>query len=132
MYNFLALPMAVAVLAMIAPRPASAQTPPNKVTDVMVMLTVKPGVTRDQIVRVMHEEVAATVRLYLNGKIRQWYSRSDGKGVVFILACGSVDEAKAIMEPLPLAKLNLMDYEYLPLSPLQPLGALLGGPATQQ
>jgi len=132
MHNLLYLPIIVAMLAMITPGPASAQTASNKVTDVMAMLTVKPGVTRDQIVKVMHEEVSATVRLYLNGKIRQWYSRGDGKGVVFILACGSVDEAKAIMDPLPLAKLNLMDYEYVPLSPLQPLNALLGSPAAQQ
>ena len=133
MYNY--LPHAVvafAMLAMVAPISAQSQTTPNKVTDVLVTLTVKPGVTRDQVVKVMHDEVSATVRAYLDGKIRQWYSRADGRGVVFILNCTSVEEAKAVMEQLPLAKLNLMDYEYLPLSPLQPLGALLGSPAARQ
>ncbi len=70
MYNYLLVTFAA--LAMIAP--VQAQTPPVKVTDVMVTLTVKPGITRDQIVKVMHDEVSATVRLYLDGKIRQWYS----------------------------------------------------------
>jgi hypothetical protein len=80
----------------------------------------------------MKEEVTATVRLYLDGKIRQWYSRADGRGVVFILACNSVEEAKARMEQLPLAKLNVMDYDYLPLSPLQPLHFLVDAPPAQQ
>ena len=131
MYNFSSL-LALAALAMIAPIPGTAQTPPNKITDVMVTLTVKPGITRDQVVKVMKEEVTATVRLYLDGKIRQWYSRADGRGVVFILACNSVEEAKARMEQLPLAKLNVMDYDYLPLSPLQPLHFLVDAPPAQQ
>jgi hypothetical protein len=133
MYNHMtSLLAAFATLAMVAPISGLSQTTSNKVTDVLVTLTVKPGVTRDQIVKVMHDEVSGTVRAYLDGKIRQWYSRADGKGVVFILNCASVEEAKATMEQLPLAKLNLMDYEYLPLSPLQPLGTLLGSPAPRQ
>jgi len=133
MYNYLPHALAAfAMLAMVAPTPGQSQPTPNKVTDVLVTLTVKPGITRDQIVKVMHDEVSQTVRAYLEGKIRQWYSRADGRGVVFLLNCGSVEEAKAIMEQLPLAKLNLMDYDYLPLSPLQPLGLLLGNPAAHQ
>jgi hypothetical protein len=134
MYNYLLVTFAA--LAMIAPVQSSAQgsapTPPIKVTDVMVTLTVKPGITRDQIVKVMHEEVSATVRLYLDGKIRQWYSRADGRGVVFILACSGVEEAKTMMEKLPLAKLNLMDYDYVGLGPLQPLNFLLADAPARQ
>jgi hypothetical protein len=131
MYNYYFL-LTFAALAMIAPISGSAQTAPNKITDVMVTLTIKPGVTRDQFVKVMKEEVTATVKLYLDGKIRQWYSRGDGRGVVFILACNTVEEAKAQMEQLPLAKLNVMDHEYLPLSPLQPLNFLLDAPPARQ
>jgi len=130
MYNFSSL-LALA-FAMMAPFSGTAQTPPNTITDVMVTLTVKAGITRDQVVKVMKEEVTATVKLYLDGKIRQWYSRADGRGVVFILACNSVEEAKAKMEQLPLAKLNVMDYDYLPLSPLQPLHFLVDAPPAQQ
>ena len=46
----------------------------------MVILTVKEGVTRQQIMNIMPAELRATVKLYLDGKIRQWYSRGDGKG----------------------------------------------------
>src|SRR3989454_6050416 len=37
---------------------------------VMVILTVKAGVTREQVMAVMPAEIRQTVQLYLNGKIR--------------------------------------------------------------
>ena len=43
------------------------------------------------------------MRLYLNGPIRQWYSRGDSKGVVFMLDCKDVAEAHAVMDGLPLS-----------------------------
>jgi len=97
-------------------------------TRVMAILTVKPGV-REQMMKVMPEEVRATVRLYLDGKIDQWYARSDGKGVVFILECKQVEEAKALLEKLPLIKENFAEFEYMPLGPLTPLRLLAGPPA---
>jgi hypothetical protein len=54
----------------------------------------------------MPSEIRATVKLYFDGKIRQWYSRGDGKGVVFLVDAKTEDEARAIMETLPLARLN--------------------------
>jgi len=74
----------------------------------------------------------ATVKLYLDGKVRQWYSRGDGRGVIFFLDTTTVDEAHAIMETLPLTKENLMDHEYIPVGPLLPLGSLIGGAPGQQ
>jgi hypothetical protein len=41
-----------------------------KTTEVMIILTVKQGVTREQIVNIMPAEIRATVKLYLDGKIR--------------------------------------------------------------
>jgi hypothetical protein len=112
-------------LPLLAALTLGAQTAPLKTTDVLVSLTVKPGITRDQIQKVMPQEVRDTVRLYLAGTIRQWYSRGDGKGVVFILDCKDVAEARSVMEKLPLAKENLVDYDYTALTPLSPLGMLL-------
>ena len=91
-----------------------------------MILTVKQGVTRDQIMAVMPTEVRDKVKLYLDGKIRQWFSRSDGKGVIFVVDAKSVQEAQAIMDTLPLAKEKLMDYEYIAVGPLMPLAALIG------
>jgi hypothetical protein len=80
--------------------------------------------------KVMPAEVRETVKLYLDGKIQQWYARSDGKGVVFILNCSSVAEAKALTDMLPLSKNKLADFEYVPLGPLTPLRFLLAEPTT--
>jgi len=63
--------------------PSSVPSP--KTTEVMVILTARQGVTRKQIMNIMPAEIRATVKLYLDGKIRQWYSRGDGRGVIFFL-----------------------------------------------
>ena len=110
--------------------PAGAPTP--KTIEVMVILTAKQGVSREQIMKIMPTEIRDTVKLYLDGKIRQWYSRGDGRGVVFFLDAKTVDEAHAIMDTLPLSKENLMDHEYIPVGPLLPLAILIGGGSTQQ
>jgi hypothetical protein len=95
-----------------------------KTTEVLVIETPKQGVTAQQIMAVISEEIRATVKLYLDGKICQWYSRGDGKGVVFLVDAKSEDEARALMETLPLAKEQLIDHQYVPVGPLMPLRAL--------
>ncbi|HYM74906.1 MAG TPA: hypothetical protein VE377_02920 [Candidatus Dormibacteraeota bacterium] len=95
-----------------------------KTTAVLVIETPKQGVTPQQIMAVIPEEIRATVKLYLDGKIREWYSRGNGKGVVFLVDAKTEDEARALMETLPLAKEQLMDHEYIPVGPLMPLMAL--------
>jgi hypothetical protein len=113
----------------VAPGVPSVAIP--KTTEVLVIQTPKQGVTAQQIMAVIPTEIRATVKLYLDGKIRQWYSRGDGKGVIFLVDAKTEDEARAIMETLPLAKEQLMDHEYIPVGPLMPLRALMG-PGAQQ
>ena len=95
-------------------------------TAVLVIETPKKGVTAQQIMDVIPAEIRATVKLYLDGKIREWYSRGNGKGVVFLVDVKTEDEARALMETLPLAKEQLMDHEYITVGPLMPLRALVG------
>jgi hypothetical protein len=114
--------------SMSQPSVAQAQAVTPTTTAVMVILTVKAGVTREQVMAVMPGEIRQTVQLYLNGKIREWYSRGDGRGVVFLLDSRDVDEAHAIMEGLPLARQNLMDHEYIAVGPLLPLRLLMANP----
>ncbi len=97
-------------------------------TGVLVILTVKAGVTRDQAMAVMPAEIRETVQLYLNGKIREWYSRGDGRGAVFLLDTRDVAEAEAIMEALPLAREKIIDHEYIAVGPLFPLRLLMANP----
>ena len=113
---------------MTHPSVAQAQGTSPTTTGVMVILTVKVGVTREQVMAVMPAEIRETVQLYLNGKIREWYSRGDGRGAVFLLDTKDVAEAHAIMESLPLAKENVMDHEYIAVGPLLPLRLLMAKP----
>ena len=110
----------------LAPMAQGQSTPPKpEITGVLTILSPKPGVTADQIMKLMPAEIRATVPLYLAGKIQQWYTRGDGKGVIFILNCKDVAEARALMESLPLSKENLVDEQFIPVGPLLPLGILL-------
>ena len=102
-----------------------------KTTEVLVIQTAKQGVTPQQVMAVIPAEIRATVKLYLDGKISQWYSRGDGKGVVFLVEAKTEDEARAIMDTLPLAKEQLMDHQYIPVGPLMPLRALMSLGAQQ-
>jgi hypothetical protein len=129
--------MALFLMAMLPiasaaqPQSATASGVPSiaipKTTAVLVIETPKHGVTPQQVMTVMPEEIRATVKLYLDGKIREWYSRGDGKGVIFLVDVKTEDEARALMETLPLAKQQLMDHEYIPVGPLMPLRALNPG-----
>jgi hypothetical protein len=125
--------LAAALLALVVAQSQSkgAQGLPSgaipKTTAVLVILTPTQGVTPQQIMAVIPEEIRATVKLYLDGKIREWYSRGDGKGVIFLVDAKTEDEARALMEKLPLAQKHLMDHEYIPVGPLMPLRALNPG-----
>ena len=126
----LTLPRRFFLLPLIAASSLFAQATPTapKVNVVLATLTVNESIPRDQFLKVMPQEVSDTVALYLDGKIRQWYARGDGKGVVFLLDCGSVEEAKTIVERLPLMKAGFASFDYMPLGPLTPLRLLIAPP----
>ena len=110
----------------LAPMARGQSTPPQpKITAVLTILSPKSGVTPEEVMKIMPAEIRATVPLYLEGKIQQWFTRGDGKGVIFLLNCKDVQEAQALMEGLPLTKENLMDEQFIPVGPLLPLGILL-------
>lgn len=100
-------------------------------TGVLVIETPKQGVTVQQIMAVLPQEIRATGKLYLDGKITQWFSRGNGRGAVFLVDAKTEDEARAIMETLPLAQEQLMDHQYIPVGPLMPLRMLISA-GTQQ
>ena len=49
-----------------------------------------------------------------------------GRRLVSLVGAKTEDEARAIMETLPLAKDQLMETEYIPVGPLMPLRASMG------
>ena len=119
------------VLGVAASGRSAAQAPaPAPTIGVLTTLTVKGDVQRADIMKVMPNEVRDTVKLYLDGKIQQWWARGDGRGVVFILNCASVAEAKALTDTLPLSRANYATFEYVALTPLTPLRMLIAEPAS--
>jgi len=66
-----------------------------------------------------------TLRLYLNGKVEQFWFRKDGKGVVLLMAADSQDQAASLLGALPFAKANTIRFEILPVGPMVPFVWLL-------
>jgi hypothetical protein len=103
----------------------TAATPPVPTTKILALghLTVARAELAKQ--KIMPREVRETVQLYLAGKIDQWYTRKDQNGVVFILNVNTVEEAHKLLEQLPLGKAKLMEFDLIPIGPLNPLRLLL-------
>jgi hypothetical protein len=74
---------------------------------------------------ILPAEVRATVRLYLDGKIDQWYVQQDQSGVVFVMNLTDPQEARALLDKLPLGQAGLMEFKFIQLSPISPLRLLL-------
>jgi hypothetical protein len=78
---------------------------------------------------VLPAEMRATARLYLAGKIDQWYVKQDHSGVVFIMNVTDPKEAHELLDKLPLGQASLMEFQLIPLGPLSPLRTLLPEPS---
>lgn len=119
--------VAAAILASSVPLAcAQAQTPTTKV---LAIGTIVPGANLQRAQGILPSEVRATVQLYLDGKVDQWFSVQDRNGVAFIHNVGDVKAARALLEALPLGKAHLMTFEVIPLGPLNHLRQLLTAPA---
>ena len=117
-----------AMIILFAATLAEAQNPSTTptTTHVLVTLTLKPEARQQpEIMNLMQDEVRETVKLYLDGKITQWYWRGDGRGVMLILNATSISEAEALIDELPFRKADASTAEYVALSPMTPLRVLL-------
>jgi hypothetical protein len=88
-------------------------------------------ITDEQRKQILPKEVPDTLKLYLDGKIDQFWYREDQPGVVFLLNVASVEGAKSIIEALPLVTNGYFAYEYIPVGPLKPLGLLIEPPQSK-
>ena len=94
-------------------------------TGVLAQLTIKPGVSPQNLMGHMPAEVRDTVLLYLGGHISQWWSLCDRPGVVFLFNATGVEEVQRLMATLPLVHEDLVDLAFTRLGPLTPLRILL-------
>lgn len=85
---------------------------------------IKP-ITVEQRKEIMPKEVPDTLKLYLDGKIEQFWFRDDKPGVIFLMNADSLDQAAAAANALPLAANGLLKFDMIPVGPLKPLGMLI-------
>ena len=65
----------LAFATVLAPMARGQSTLPQpKITGVLTILSPKPGVTPEQVMKIMPAGICATVPLYRDGKIQQWFT----------------------------------------------------------
>jgi hypothetical protein len=92
---------------------------------VMAVGTLKP-LLQEQRQQYLTKEVPATLQLYLDGKMEQFWLREKEAGVIFLMSVESVDEADRLLKSLPLGQANLLTFDLMAIGPLLPLGMLMG------
>jgi len=91
---------------------------------VMAVGTLKP-LSQEQRQQYLPKEVPATLQLYLDGKMEQFWLREKEVGVIFLMNVDSVEEADKLLKSLPLGQANLLTFDLMPIGPLLPLGMLM-------
>jgi hypothetical protein len=122
----LAVTIAATLAAYSGPSVAEPANPPTPTTRILAIGTVNPGVDPAAVRSILPNEVRETVKLYLDGKIDQWFSLQDRNGVAFILNVTDPAAAHYMLEKLPRGQARLMSFELIPLAPLNPLRQLQG------
>jgi hypothetical protein len=120
--------LAAAIICLTSAGPGHAQSaaPSTPTTRILAIGTMNPGVDMAAARAILPTEVRETVKLYLDGKIDQWYSLQGRVGVAFILNVTDPAAAHEMLEKLPLGQAHMMSFELMPLGPLNPLRQLQG------
>jgi hypothetical protein len=124
----------VTVLAAISPTASFAQSaPPSSSLDVPTTKLLAIGTftakgSPERWKPLLPAEVRDTVRLYLAGKIDQWYLKQDQSGVVFMMNVTDPKEALELLGRFPFGQAGLMEFQIIPLGPIGPLRVLLTEP----
>ncbi len=85
---------------------------------ILAIAKVDPQITLEKIQPQLEAEVKHAWKLYKEGTVREMYNCQDRRlGVVFILECSNVDEARKILDELPFVREKLIDFEIIPLGP---------------
>src|ERR1700744_3095039 len=99
----------------------SASPPTTPTTKILAIGTLNAGVDPAAAMAILPTEVRETAKLYLDGKIEQWFSLQERRGVVFVLNMTDKAAAHEMLEKLPLGQAHLMTFELIPIGPLSPL-----------
>ncbi len=86
---------------------------------------ILPTATEENIRGVVIKDALHTWVLYTKDVVREFYFRKDRPGVVLILECASVEEAKTLLKTFPMAKAGVVEFDVIPLGHFVPFGTLL-------
>ncbi len=97
---------------------------------IIVLAQRSPAVTLEQMRPHFTAEVQAVWDLYLEGVIREFYTRADQGGpAILFVESESVDAARKALARLPLVETNMLELEYIPLAPFKLLSHLFAAEA---
>src|SRR5216684_784746 len=108
----------LALVSIMIPAALTAQTMPGApapvpTTRILAIGTLTSPLSPDEMKNLLPKEVKATVALYLDGKIDQWWAKQDATGVVFLLNVTSVEDASAMLEKLPMGVAKRMTFQLM-------------------
>ena len=84
---------------------------------ILAIAKVYPQTTLEKMQPYLEAEVKHAWKLYKEGTVREMYDRQDRRGVVFVLECNGVDEARKSLAELPYVRERLIDFDLIPLEP---------------
>ncbi len=84
----------------------------------------KPGVEFAQIKPLLEPEAKVLWAGYMKGVYRECHYRRDKGGVLLVLECDDVEQAKKHLSELPLVKEGLIEFELFPVGPFMSLSVL--------
>jgi hypothetical protein len=95
---------------------------------ILAIAKVDQETTLEKIQPHMEAEVKCAWKLYKEGPVREMYSCPDRRmGVVFVLECDTVDEARTALHELPFVREKFIDFEMIPLGPFSYFEMLFKG-----
>lgn len=77
----------------------------------------KEGLTSEDFQPYLKDEARAVWELYKQGIVCEIHFRADQHTAVITLECESADEAKSLLDELPLVKNGLITFNIIPLKP---------------
>ncbi len=85
-----------------------------------------PDTTTERFRPYLKAEAVRVWELYKTGQLREIYFRQDRNEAVLVLECADVEEARQLLETLPLVQAGLINFEVIPLIPYPGFERLFG------
>ncbi len=76
-----------------------------------------PGVTAEQFKSHLRAEALGVWELYQADVFRELYFRADRSDAVLVLECSDIEEARRVLDTLPLVREGLVTFDLIPLRP---------------